>query len=463
MKRSNLNLYDESGFISENYIATTKAFTTQDSSFKLGGDIDTLLVPKNIPNQLLFCSSASSVDSYFYNLYKEWSRLMFAGSKDHFVSDLNCEVIIGATLNGKKLNIPLLSRSKVEDELRANSEKANREYYNKFDADGGSKQPIKRAEIIKNSVIRKPLLLNEGNIKRHIVIAYDPAHDYDNSAVSVGEYIYDENIGWKLIIQNCITLVDIGKKKKTPMRTPEQIEEIKQMLINYNGKGFADYENIDYLLIDAGAGGGGALISDYFMEDWKDKNGIVHRGLIDKVECAEHVRQYPNAIDKLKLVSPKKYRTEMFDDFIELLNLGLIEFTESYDMKGYLNLPIEGNEEIIEIDEKTKEEKVMKSVNYKKYKLSWDEELALKQIDIAKEELIATRRIGDDVNYKYDLSPDKKNKMHDDRGYTFVMLAWHLKNLRRDNIINKKVSSSITKADIEKMFASSKQPVIRKR
>lgn len=440
-KRSNLNIYDESGFVSEEYISVTKAFCTQDASFKLGGGVNTELIPENIPNQLLFCSSASDTDSSFYKLYKEWSKLMFAGSKDHFVADLNCDVIIGATLNGVKLTKPLLSQSKVDDELRANPDKGRREYYNKFDSDGGDQQKIKRATIIKNSKTRKPLLLNEGNMKRHIVLAYDPAHDYDNSAVSIGEYIYDEQVGWKLIIQNCISLVDIGKKKKTPMRTPEQIEYIKQLLLDYNGQGFADYENIDYLMIDAGSGGGGNQIPDYFMEDWKDSQGNIHRGLIDKEYSSEYVSRFPNAMDKLKAISPKKYRTEMFDDFIELLNLGLIEFTDTYDMKGYLNLPVEGKE-IEEVDEETKEKKKVKTIDYKRYKLSWDEELALKQIDSAKEELIATRRIGDNVNYKYDLPPDKKNKMHDDRAYTMIMLAWHLKNLKREGIVNKKITTT---------------------
>jgi hypothetical protein len=245
-------------------------------------------------------------------------------------------------------------------------------------------------------------------------------------------------VGWKLIIQNCISLVDIGKKKKIPMRTPEQIDHIKQMLLDYNGQGFADYENIDYLMIDSGAGGGGNQIPDYFMEDWEDSQGNVHRGLIDKEYSSAHVPNFPNAVNKLKAISPKKYRTEMFDDFIELLNLGLIEFTDSYDMKGYLNLPIEGKE-IEEIDEDTKEKKKIKTIDYKRYKLSWDEELALKQIDLAKEELIANRREGNNINYKYDLPPDKKNKMHDDRAYTMVMLAWHLKNLKRENITNKRV------------------------
>ena len=105
----------------------------------------------------------------------------------------------------------------------------------------------------------------------------------------------------------------------------------------------------------------------------------------------------------------------MYDDFIENLNLGLIEFTDTYDMKGYLNLPQESKEEIEEIDEITKEKKKVKGIEYKKYDLSWDEVLALTNIDLAKEELIAVRRQGDDINYKYDLPPDKKSKMHDDR------------------------------------------------
>lgn len=231
------------------------------------------------------------------------------------------------------------------------------------------------------------------------------------------------------------------KKNRKNIRTPEQVEEIKDMLVKYNGKGFADYENIDYLMIDAGSGGGGNQIADYFMEEWMDKYGVKHKGLIDKIESEAYIRQFPNAVDKLKLVQPKKYRTEMFDDFIELLNLGLIEFTEEYDLKGYLMIPEENEKETIEeIDEETGEIKKIKGISYKKHKLSWEEELSLKNIDIAKEELIATMKYGGESgqNYRYGLSPEKKNKIHDDRAYSVCMLAWHLKNLRRENITNRR-------------------------
>ena len=440
-KRSNLNLYDESGFLSDNYIETSSGFCLQDSSFKLGGGINTDLIPDNIPNQLLFCSSASDTDSNFYRKYSEWSKRMFMGDPEYFVASLDCEVIIGATLNGVTLSVPLLSQDKVDSAVRTNPAKASREYYNKFDNDGGDGHPIKRSTIAHNSVVRPPLLSNVDNTKRKFAISWDPAHDYDNSASAVGEYIYDENVGWKLKIQNVVNFRQLGdQKKKKNIRTPEQVEEIKDMLVKYNGKGFADYENIDYLFIDAGSGGGGNQIADYFMEEWVDKYGVKHKGLIDRIECEAYSNQFPNAVNKLKLIQPKKYRTEMFDDMIELLNLGLIEFTEEYDLKGYLNLAEENDKEIIEEkDEKTGEVKKLKGVTYKKHRLSWEEELSLKNIDIAKEEMIATMRFGGTggTPHKYDLAPEKKNKMHDDRCYAIAMLCWHLKNLRRESITNR--------------------------
>lgn len=444
MKRSNLNLYDESGWITENYAITTEGFCLQNADFKLGKDMDSELLPKSIPNQVLYSSSASSIDSYFYSLYKQYSKMMFAGSKNHFVVDLDCNVVINATNHGKKLYTPLLTQDKVDSALAVNREKAMREYFNKFSTDGGTNQPIKRASIIKNSYIRKPVLCNEDNKHHRFVMAYDPAHDYDNSVVTVGELIYDEQIGYKLRIQNCVSLADIGKKKRTPMTTPKQTEHIKKMILDYNGKGFADYENLDMFLVDSGAGGGGKLISDYFMEEWKDSNGVLHKGFIDKEEHEELLYRYPNAINKLKLISPKKYRTEMFDALIEMLNLGLIEFTEAYDNKGYIMLAKQDDE---------------KELGYEKIMLTSDEELSLTSIDLMKEEMVMTYRFdGTNGAYRYDLPQDKKNTCHDDRAYTMAMLAWYLQQVRRENITNKPKKEGL---DVKSLFNFA-QPRLRK-
>ena len=60
----------------------------------------------------------------------------------------------------------------------------------------------------------------------------------------------------------------------------------------------------------------------------------------------------------------------------------------------------------------------------------------------------------------FELSPDKINRLHDDRAYTFALLAYGLSELRREHIINKKKPSKINigsiapirKGKINKMF-----------
>ena len=154
----------------------------------------------------------------------------------------------------------------------------------------------------------------------------------------VGEIYLDEEVGYKMRICNGVSFVDVSKKKKTPMRTPEQVAFVKQMILDYNGQKSADYENIEAILIDAGAGGGGHILADYFMEDWIDNQGKQHKGLIDKIESADYISKFPNAVDKLKLMNPKRYKVEMYDALVEMLGLDLISFTDEYDMKGHLNI-----------------------------------------------------------------------------------------------------------------------------
>lgn len=439
-KRSNLNFYDESGFAPDELFTTSEPFTTQNSDFRLGGDVDVSLFPRQFPNQLIYASSASSVDTYFYRKYKDFSKKMFLGDKRYFVADISSDVVMNATFNGKLYPVALLTQDKIDAAMRENREKAMREYKNIFTTEGGEKQPIRRAEIIKNSFVRPPMLFNENNEDRRIVLAYDPARSYDNSIIGSGEIFEDKEVGLKLRIQNIVSLVDIGKKKKTPMRTPEQIEYLKQMILDYNGKGYADYENIEKILIDSGAGGAGVNIGDYLMEDWTSKDGQKHRGLIDKVNSEEYVNKFPNALDKVLLVSPKKYRTEMFDALIEMLNLGLIEFTETYDMKGFIMIPKNIENEYVD-DKKNIKKEI--EVDYIKKILTFEEELALKNIDLAKEEMVQTYRFdGTNGAYRYDLPEDKKRTMHDDRAYVMAMLAWRLRELRRQHITNKQKPKS---------------------
>ncbi|WP_240636516.1 terminase [Paenibacillus silvae] len=419
-KRSNLNFYDESGFAPDELFTTSEPFTTQNSDFRLGGDVDVTLLPKQFPNQLIYASSASSTDTYFYRKYRDFAKKMFLGDKRYFVADISSDVVINATYNGVLYPVSLLSQEKVDTAMRDNKEKAMREYKNIFTTEGSDQQIIKRAAIIRNSEVSIPVLANDGSKK--FVLAVDPARQHDNSICTPAEFHFDENFGWKMKISNSVSFVDVAKKKKTPMKTPDQIKHFKNLLLDYNGKQAADYENVMQVLIDSGAGGSGVSSwADGLLDDWIDERGITHKGLIDSNhdEYKIHNSKYPNASDILTLVSPQKFKKDMFDALIEMMSLDLITFTETYDNKGFLTLVDESGES-------------------KQYKLSSDEEIALVNVDIAKEELVSIYAFkSTNNNVRYDLPPDKENKIGDDRAYTIAMLAWYLRNLRRESITKK--------------------------
>lgn len=157
-KRSNLNFYDESGFAPDELFTTSEPFAVQNSDFRLGGDVDVTLFPKQMPNQLIYASSASSTDTYFYRKYSDFAKKMFLGDKRYFVADISSDIVINATFNGKLYPVSLLSQETVDAAMRDNKEKAMREYKNIFTTEGSDNQIIKRAMIIRNSETR-PLFL----------------------------------------------------------------------------------------------------------------------------------------------------------------------------------------------------------------------------------------------------------------------------------------------------------------
>ena len=462
-------VFDECGFLDEEMMSVYAAFAIVNKSFKSGKDRDgksidrnrLRCIPSNIPNQLFYISSASSTDTKFYKLYRDFSKRQLMGDPDYFVAHIDCEVAFKPTIRGEIME-PLLTPGTVAAEMRSNPEKARREYYCEFTSDAGANAIIRRGVIARNEVIRKPVLYNDTG-KRKIVIAYDPARSRDNSVILVCEIYSEKNqdgdLEYKMRLLNCINLIDISnKKKKKPMQTPAQIEYLKQVILDYNQGGDENYSNILGVYIDAGSGGGGVNIADYLMPDWKDKSGKTHRGLIDKKYSEEYVKKFPNAVNKLHLMEPTKYKSEMYEAMIEMMNQDKIEFTATYDNKGYLT--------IFDIDkdkyEKTKKDLIAK---YKKQKmtdeeidynvqkeldklqnvkshiekLNWQEEASLASIDALKEELVNMIRIprqsGKD---SFELCPEKANRLHDDRAYVTCMCSYALQAERRKNITAKR-------------------------
>lgn len=464
-KRSNCNFYDECMNSPDELFETSEPFCTQNSEFGDGVDYDAtdaLIEPIPFANQLIYASSAGRTDQYLFRKYRECSLRMDAGDTRYFCADVNSDMVIGATKGGVLMPKPLLTQEVVDARMREDKEAGLREYSNIFTSEGGAGQIIKRADIIRNSVPRLPDLYNKDN-KSLYLLAYDPARLADQSVIGIAEIFEDPEVGWKMKIVNVVSLVDALKKNKTPMNTPNQIKMLKKIILNYNGDQVSDYENIVSILVDAGSGGAGVPITDFLCEDWEDENGNIHRGLIDnKFKPEDEMKKkYPNAVDGiLHLVSPVKYKSELFESLIKMMEQNLIEFTEEYMCKGYLNL-------IYEIDEKgnkkqrftypsEKEEKELKkkgiTVEGVSTKLDFDQEVALKQIDAMKNEIVNIYRYkqsnGKD---RFDLAQDKAGKMNDDKAYVLALLGWKLAQIRREHIVAPKKKQTMNYDEVFKI------------
>ena len=464
-KRSNVNFYDECMNSPDELFETSEPFCTQNSEFAAGvgyDATDALIEPKAFPNQLIYASSAGRTDQYFFRKYRECSLRMDAGDKRYFCADINADTVIKATKGGVLMPKPLLTQEVVDARMREDKEAGLREYGNIFTSEGGDGQIIRRADIIRNSVPRVPDLKNKDGASKYI-ITYDPARLADRSVVLVTEVYCDENVGWKARIVNVIQLADVLTKKKTPMSTPNQIKALKQIILDYNGEGNADYENILAILVDSGSGGAGVPITDFLCEDWEDEKGVMHRGLIDsEFRPDEKMKtKFPNAIDGiLHLISPAKYKPDLFEALIKMMQQNLIEFTEEYMNKGYLTLLYEkypnGEMKQRYTYPSEKEEKELKkkgiTIENKIRYLERDEELSLKLIDSMKTELVNIYRFNQSNGRdRFDLAPDKAGKLNDDKAYVCALMGWQLSNMRRENITNRKLSYSDATSFINKL------------
>lgn len=163
-----------------------------------------------------------------------------------------------------------------------------------------------------------------------------------------------------------------------------------------------------------GSGGNASSIAQELAKDWTDSQGLTHPGIYDEnneysVRWAE---SYPNAVaGTLKLVEPRKYRNDLFAAAKLLVPQGCIKFA-----------PQAPRYSILVFDDGTER------------KLSKAEEASLIQMDLMKEEVCSMVRTKSATGViTYQLPPEKRNRMHDDRNYCFVLCCWEILNRRQES------------------------------
>lgn len=419
--RSNLSIWDEAGKIDRDFFTLTKPFTSQDTNFLTGAGINVGLYPVQLPNQKLFISSAESADSELFDEYELCLERMLLGDRNYFVVDLNCEHALHPKMNGKKYR-PLITQSEVDDAMRLNPFRAKREYYNKFDDLASENALTTKLTIDKFAETFVPVYKNEGG-KRYAILL-DPSVKKDNAQLAVVELWRDEERGWmgKMVnMKNLVTIAPNGEKKI--MMQKDQIETLKDFLIAYNGKA-QDYENIEAVIIDGGAGGGGTILGQYLLGEWKGIDRRIHRGLIDKEDgdMKAYTDDYPGAWDKLRLFNFTRDKTALYNATTEVLNQGLLIFPTDQNVRH-------------EIEEEFEDEDGVQKI--KVIKLTAEQSATLTELELAKEELCGMERTKTkDNRVKYDISMEKqKEGMHDDRADVCAFAAWLIYRMRSEDAL----------------------------
>lgn len=389
--------FNETAWKTAEDLAVVESFINVDSSFGTSTSKIVRNDPIQMPLQLLYTSSVGDVTYPFFEKYRTFAKKVFLGNRNYFIIDIDAyDVLNYSTIDGEKIKSHL-TEEQILKAIEEDPDLADRELFNRFRKGSGQNAVVQMDTLIRNSTIRKPLLFNDTG-KKKFIFCYDPARNFDGSVLSIFQIIDDKQFGYKLQLENVISMVDKDTKTKTPLPMPEQLKIIKQLMIKYNGERSAEWENIEFY-IDAGSGGGGiSAVADQLMDDWVDDYGQKHRGMIDgehkQYETAR--KKYTNAMPIIHLIDPQGYKKVMYDATEKMTKLNLINFTD-YDNKDYILIDNAKGE-------------------FETYTLTSDEQMALIQINLAKTELSYMCRY-DNPNggVQYELAKDKKNTMHDDR------------------------------------------------
>ena len=401
-------------------------YATTDQDFSLSVEKVQWKQPLAFPLQLMYTSSAGDLDTDLYDKYSLYSKRMIMGDRDYYVADFNINTVLyHSSVDG----IP--TKSHITEELVKKSfeedpEKAEQELLNKFRRGGGKNAVVSPDTMLACSQQYRPIL--RGDNKQKFIFCYDPARAYDNSILSIWQVIEDEQYGLMLKLANTISMVDQENPKKTPLPMTEQISIIRKSLIDYNGDNAQEYENILSFYIDAGAGGGGvSAVADNLMSDWEDEQGNKHHGIIDPnhPQYLTARSKYEDAIPIVKLVEPRQYKKIIYDALQKMMTAHLITFPR-YDGKDY----------ILMVDPTQKKKNADEEDRVIRIDLDTQEQIALAQAELMKIEILYMERIDSGSgNVMFELIPEKRGKMHDDRAYTAALAGYALSCMRRSNII----------------------------
>ena len=344
-RRANVVIFDEAAYVSDVMYQACLPFINQDPNFKTGKGFNSKVHPKTFNNQIIMCSSAGSVNTECYRAYRQCIINSIIGYPGYYAADINCEMTLHPYINGKA--VPAIA-NKAEMEMIKDTDirKYNTEFMNLWTDMESPDSLLQRSVIIRNEKKYLPETASVDKSRKY-VICWDPAVQHDNSFVLIGEEYEDEKGNLRGRLVNCYNLIEPAKAgggDRQPLRMPDQITWIRKFLLDYNNSNNHEYTNVT-LRMDSGSGAGGKSIPDYLMASYTDEDGKKHVGVYDSKFNPDvdgfgtsyqdmHRDKFPEAVDCLQAVDPKKHRTEMFSDLVAAVNGDYIDFPPSLPSRG---------------------------------------------------------------------------------------------------------------------------------
>ena len=213
--------FNETAWKTAEELAVVENFANVDTSFSTSTEKIQYHKPEQMPLQILYTSSVGDVTYPFFDKYKTFYKKMLVGNKNYFCFDINAyDVLNHSTIDGEKIKSHL-TEDQIKKAIEEDPDNADVELFNKFRKGGGQNAVVTMDDLMRNSTVRKPLLYNDTG-KKKFIFCYDPARNFDGSVLSIFQVINDKDSGFKLRLENVVSMVDQNSKNKTPLPMPAQ-------------------------------------------------------------------------------------------------------------------------------------------------------------------------------------------------------------------------------------------------
>lgn len=153
--------FNETAWKTAEELAVVENYANVDTSFSTSTEKIKYFQPQQMPLQILYTSSVGDVSYPFFDKYKTFYKKMLVGNKNYFCFDINAyDILYHSTIDGEPIKSHL-TEDQIKKAIEEDPDNADVELFNKFRKGGGQNAVVSMDELIRNSTIRKTLIIQK--------------------------------------------------------------------------------------------------------------------------------------------------------------------------------------------------------------------------------------------------------------------------------------------------------------